>query len=78
MGDLKQLPRPPAPDSLKEAAANLQRHIDRGDITGCVILCCGPGGEDELVYAEGGTFDMGDILYGFELWKRNAMNEDGR
>jgi hypothetical protein len=74
MSKLLELKRPEAPPSLKEVADNLQKHIADGDITGCVVLCVGPGKDDALLYAEGGHFDIGTILYAFEQWKRLALD----
>ena len=76
MSKLIELPRPQSPASLQEVAANLQKHVASGDITGCVVLCVGPGGDDALLYAEGGHFDIGTILYAFEQWKRRALDGD--
>jgi len=76
MANLVELPRPQVLPSLAEAADNLRKHVEAGDITGCVILCVGPGGDDALLYAEGGSFDLGTILYAFEQWKRHAFEGD--
>lgn len=70
---IRELKRPEPLPSLKESAEELAKGIESGAITGCVILVTGPGGDDAPLFAEGGSFDIGRILFAFEHWKRYAL-----